>query len=193
MLRTIMLTLALSALAGCAGQRYWHEPPQPAADGADTEIWQGLMRSDALQYYTVTSMMTPVGVKCARYQDLIRIEREGSQLNVSLGREGVVELSLQLEADGRFSTSVPVKGDIWVYGAVMLDDDKPMLHLSGWLDRDTGVGEGQIKVSPGHERVGCPGHFQIGRNAGSPPASELGKAFKIQYWIDELDIHENRL
>ncbi|MBV1789824.1 hypothetical protein KQ940_17345 [Marinobacterium sp. D7] len=191
MFRTLFLTLSLLGMAGCAGPSYWHEPPGPTTANTESDIWQGMMRSGARYYYTSTSLMSPVSVHCVGYADLIRFEREGSRLRAMLGQKVLLDLNLVLDADGRFSTVVPVTGDTWVYGGVMLLDDEPVLHLWGRLDQNTGLGEGRINVSPGDERLGCPGRFLVSRNGGPPPASEMGAPFKVQYWIDELDINDN--
>jgi len=180
-----LLTLVLAAvLAGCAGPSYWHEPPGPA--DAEPETWQGLMRSSVLRYYSYTRFATPVTISCAGYTDLIRLERRGDRLEAALGREPVLELSMQIDADGRFSAVVPVEGDTWVYGGVMIFDKQPVLHLWGQLDEVSGLGEGRLNVSPGDERLGCPGRFMISRNGGVPPAEEFGAPFRVKYWINEV-------
>ncbi|GGC05883.1 hypothetical protein GCM10011352_35110 [Marinobacterium zhoushanense] len=192
MLRTTFLTLSLALLAGCAGPSYWHEPPAPASTDAEVEVWQGLMRSGALRRYSVAHPISPVVISCANYTDLIRFERQGDELRAMLGRDPLLDLGLDVDADGRFSTLVPVRGDTWVFGGVMQFNEEPVLRLSGRLDPVSGLGEGRINVSPGDERLGCSGRFMVSRNGTPPLKSEYGRPFKIQYWIDEREPHEPR-
>ncbi|KEA64807.1 hypothetical protein ADIMK_1260 [Marinobacterium lacunae] len=187
-----MLLVTLGGLFGCAGPQYWHEPPGAAQSSAESEVWQGIARNTTVRYISV-SPLTQVSVRCASYEDLIRLERKGSTLDVQLGRDPVLDLNIPVGQDGRFSTVVPVEGDTWVYGGVMLIDESPVLHLWGQLDDDSGIGVGRINVSPGDERLGCPGRFQVSRNGGPPAESELGSPFRVQYWIDELDSNDDHL
>lgn len=185
-----VLLFCLMALAGCAGPTYWHEPPGPAGDAP--ELWQGVLRSSALRYIAFTPLNMPVSVRCAGYQDLISLTREGDRLSVKVGVAGDPELELTLDAEGHFSTVVPIAADTWVYGGVMLFEEEPVLHLWGQLDRTTGLGQGRVNVSPGDERLGCPGRFQVSRNGGMPPRDRIDSPFKAQYWIDELEGMESR-
>lgn len=174
-------------LAGCAGPSYWHEPPAPSVGVEGADLWQGLVRNGPLYHYARDGVMKRISVRCASYTDLVSLTRNGDSVEVSLGSDPVMEFETGIDADGRFSLVQPVSGDTWVYGGVMLFDRSPELHLWGQLDEVTGLGEGRVNVSPGDERLGCLGYFQVSRNGGAPDEAERGKAFKVQYWIDAVD------
>lgn len=187
--RGILIAMAL-VLAGCAGPLYWHEPPQPAADGTLQGEWQGLLRNSSQQHYTSVGLATRVRVRCPWYRDLIRLRiTEDGQLHGSLGRTSVVNFSTAVDANGRFAVSLPVQGNTWIWGGVMLwgDDRSPLLVLQGQLDAASGLGKGWLNVSPGEPRLGCSGRFEVARNAPPPPAEIYGSAFEIRYWIDEAE------
>ncbi|SEG86213.1 hypothetical protein [Marinobacterium lutimaris] len=192
MKRSILACCAASILlAGCAGPSYWHEPPAAASGSGEPDIWQGLVRNGTLHYFSRDRLMHAISVRCASYTDLVSLTREGDRVEISLGSDPALEFDTGIDADGRFSLVQPVEGDTWVYGGVMLFDDAPELHLWGQLDEVTGLGEGRVNVSPGDERLGCVGYFQVSRNGGSPDESERGSAFKVRYWIDEVDSFDN--
>jgi hypothetical protein len=186
--RMILSALVL-VLSGCAGPQYWHEPPQPAADAGLQGQWQGLMRSSSVQHYTGVGLTPRVRVRCPQYRDLIRFEVSGQRLDGGLGREPVVRFSTTLDAEGRFSVALPVQGDTWIWGGVLLpgiEDRSPLLVLQGQLDGSRGTGRGWLSVSPNEPRLGCSGHFEVSRNGGAPPDDAYGRPFEIRYWIDEV-------
>ncbi|WP_432696558.1 hypothetical protein ACQUQP_18785 [Marinobacterium sp. YM272] len=202
-MKSSILAVGLSALwlTGCAGPSYWHEPPEASAGPQQADTWQGLVRNGPLHYYGRDRLMRPISVRCAAYTDLVSLTRNGDRLEVSLGSDPALAFETGIDADGRFSRVQPVQGDTWVYGGVMLLDTSPMMHVWGQLDETTGLGTGRVNVSPGDERLGCVGYFEVSRNSAAPDEAERGDAFKIRYWIDEVDrfdepwvfgIHRNR-
>ncbi len=192
-MKRTLLTLSLAAVltTGCAGPAYWHEPPAASASPDKADIWQGLVRNGPIHYYSRDRLMRPISVRCAAYTDLVSLTRDGDTVEIRLGTDPVMEYETRIDADGRFSIVQPVEGDTWVYGGVMLFDESPELHFWGKLDDSTGLGEGRVNVSPGDERLGCVGYFQVSRNGGAPDAEERGSAFKVKYWIDEIDSFDN--
>ncbi|TCK05664.1 hypothetical protein [Marinobacterium mangrovicola] len=183
--------MASMLLAGCAGPSYWHEPPAAAAEAGKDNIWQGLVRNGSLHYYARDRLRNLISVNCAGYTDLVSLTQTEDRVEISLGSDPAMEFETGIDTDGRFSLVQPVDGDTWVYGGVMLFDESPELHLWGQLDGVTGLGEGRVNVSPGDERLGCVGYFQVSRNGGAPDEEKRGNAFKIKYWIDEVDSFDN--
>lgn len=183
--------IASLLLAGCAGPSYWHEPPAPSAGAEGADLWQGLVRNGPLHYYARDGLRNLISVSCASYTDLVSLTRKGDRVEVSLGSDPAMEFETGIDTDGRFSLVQPVSGDFWVYGGVMLFDRSPELHFWGQLDEVTGLGKGRVNVSPGDERLGCIGYFQVSRNGGAPDEAERGKAFEVKYWIDEVDRFDN--
>jgi len=183
----IGLTLLLS---GCAGPLYWHEPPQPAADQRLEGSWQGLVRNGSLQHYARVGLTPAVRVRCAQYRDLIRLQVDGNgQVEGTLGRSAVVRFTTTLDRDGRFAVALPVEGDTWIWGGVMLwgTEHAPLLVLQGQLDGRSGLGQGWLNVSPNEPRLGCAGRFEVSRNAQALPQDVYGAPFEIRYWIDEVE------
>ncbi|GGO88661.1 hypothetical protein GCM10011348_44640 [Marinobacterium nitratireducens] len=182
------LMMALPLLTACATDRYWYQPPAGSASSGTDGTWQGLIREDFSQRISHSAVAGAVGVRCARFQDLITLEVSAGRLDVTLGRSSVVRFDTGLDAGGRFSQQLPVQGDTWIYGGVGIYRNEPTLTIWGQLDPSTGTGSGHLSVTPGeNQRIGCYASFRVSQNAGAPTPDKLGAPFKVQYWIDELD------
>lgn len=183
------LVVTVAALSGCSTPHYWYQPlspeqlTKPGLDGT----WQGLARQDYNQRYSYSALAGHVSIRCAAYQDLVKLQVQGGEINGSLGTRPVYSFKTPISASGEFSYQIPVKGDTWVYGGVGIYDTSPVLKLRGRLDPQTGIGKGEIAVTPAHQTLGCYGHFEVSRNAGAPKPESLTQPFKVQYWIDRVE------
>lgn len=188
MKRSVLATcLGVLVLTGCAGPAYWHEPPGSSGSTAQVDRWLGLARNGPLRHYSHDNLRQPIVVRCASYADRISLTRDGEVLQVSLGTDPVLQFDTHIDESGRFSRVQPVSGDTWIYGGVMIFDETPELHFWGQLNEDTGLGAGRINVSPGDERYGCTGYFQVSRNSMEPDEEARGQPFRVRYWIEEVD------
>jgi len=188
-IRPAALLLLLPLLSACATDRYWYEPPP--ADQAPATVagtWQGLIRHDFSQRVYYGAVAGGVGVRCARYQDLVTLDASGGNLEVQIGRSSTIKFSTAIGASGEFRQQLPVQGDTWIYGGIGIYSNEPTLTVWGRLDPITGTGTGHLSVTPGpKERIGCYATFHVSRNAGPPPPEQLGEPFMIRYWMDQLD------
>lgn len=183
------LTLMTAVLTGCASPGYWYEPPAPASLGAVTlnGNWQGLARNSYSHKVAYGALAGPVEIDCARYQDLISLNVQNGKLEGSLGRAPKFNFSSTVNASGEFSLRMPVRGDTWIYGGVGIFNNEPQLKIWGKLDPASGIGAGQISVTPKGETLGCNGRFQVSRSSAPPPVASLGNPFKVQYWINRAE------
>lgn len=186
--------LMLPLLTACAADRYWYEPPPPAQQStlSSNGTWQGLVRDDYSYRLGFGALTGRVSIRCADYQDQIRLDVAGGEIEAVIGSNSAVRFTTPIGPDGRFEHRMPVQGDTWVYGGVGIYHEEPTLSISGDLDPHSGIGQGTIAVTPGpREHLGCYGHFQVSRNAGPPRQEQPIKPFRIKYWIDEVDESDN--
>lgn len=186
--------MAVPLLTACATNRYWYESPPVGLQASPTLAgdWQGLARHDYVQRFSFGTLAGHVSIRCARYQDIIRLDVEGGQIEAALGSSPTYRFTTTISPGGQFSHQMPVQGDTWIYGGVGIYSNEPTLTVSGTLDPYSGIGHGTIAATPGeNERLGCYGRFQVSRNAGPPRPSEQGEPFKIQYWINRVDDGDN--
>jgi hypothetical protein len=188
-LHSAQLILMTAALTGCASPGYWYEPPAPDSLGTITlnGNWQGLARNSYSHKMAYGALAGPVEIDCARYQDLISLSVQNGKLEGTLGRAPIFNFSSTINASGEFSHRMPVRGDTWIYGGVGIFNNEPQLKIWGKLDPASGIGTGQISVTPKDETLGCSGRFQVSRNSDSPPVASLGNPFKVQYWINRAE------
>ncbi len=184
------LLLALTLLtSACSTPRYWYEPPAPlAADAQPSQEgeWQGLVRSRYAQTYSFTPLTGTVRVRCATYADRIGLSVQKGQASIRLGAAPFLSITTPIDAEGNFYHRMSVQGDTWVWGGVALFQEQPTLILHGQLDAATGLGWGEVAVTPGRDNLGCYGDFRVSRESGEVPDTELGEAFEVKYWIDEV-------
>ncbi|UTW10868.1 hypothetical protein [Marinobacterium rhizophilum] len=183
------LILTAAVLASCASPSYWYEPPTPDSLNPLTlnGNWQGLARHAYSHKVAYGALAGAVEIDCARYQDLISLSVQDGKVEGTLGRAPSFNFSTTINASGEFRHQMPVRGDTWIYGGVGIFNNEPQLKIWGKLDSASGIGTGQIAVTPKDETLGCGGRFQLSHNSAAPPQAQLGTPFKVQYWINRAE------